>query len=224
MYKGVKNTIMLEEIKAIIFDLDGTLVDSMWMWKEIDIEYLSRYGHSLPDQLQSKIEGMSFTETANYIKKIFNLPETIEDMKTEWNALAWEKYRTEVTCKPGAVEFLNYCKKNNIKTGIATSNSPELTELILTSLDLKQYLDSIHTSCEVGKGKPSPDIYLLVARELKVKPEDCLVFEDVPQGIRAGKSAGMKVCAVADEFSRHVEEEKRKLSDFWISDFRQVYE
>ncbi len=213
---------MLSGIKAIIFDLDGTLVDSMWLWKSIDTEYLGRYGHTLPEQFQRNIEGMSFTETAIFMKEYFGIPETITDMKAEWNRMAWEKYRTEVPCKAGSREFLKYCKKNKIKTGIATSNSPELTELILTRHQLKPYLDSIHTACEVEKEKPSPDIYLLVAEELGVLPEDCLVFEDLIQGILAGKSAGMKVCAVADDFSREEEEEKRKLSDFWLDDFHQI--
>ncbi|MDR1700107.1 MAG: HAD family phosphatase [Lachnoclostridium sp.] len=213
---------MLTGIKAIIFDLDGTLVDSMWMWETIDIEYLARYGHVLPDWFQSKIDGMSFTETAVYMKRHFDIPETIENMKEEWNRMAWEKYQNEVECKKGSMEFLKYCRENKLKTGIATSNSPELTDLILTKHKMKPFLDSIHTSCEVEKGKPAPDIYLLVAKELNVMPEECLVFEDIIQGIRAGKSAGMKVCAVADDYSRDNEEEKRKLSDFWIDDFRQV--
>ncbi len=213
---------MLTGIKAVIFDLDGTLVDSMWLWKAIDIEYLGRYGHTLPEKFQSKIEGMSFTETAVFIKNFFDIPETVEDMKAEWNRMAWEKYRTEVPCKAGSREFLKYCKKNKLKTGIATSNSQELAELVLTRHRLMPYLDSVHTACEVGKGKPSPDIYLLVAKELGVLPEECLVFEDLVQGICAGKSAGMKVCAVADDFSKEEEEEKKRLSDFWIEDFFQL--
>lgn len=213
---------MFTGINAIIFDLDGTLIDSMWMWKEIDVTYLSRFGRTLPERFQSKIEGMSFTETALFFKDYFKIPDSIEQMKAEWNEMAWEIYRTEVKCKPGVIELLEYCKKNKIKTGIATSNSKELAELVLDSLHLKEYFDSIHTSCEVERGKPSPDIYLLVARDLNVLPEACLVFEDVPQGIRAGKSAGMKVCAVADDFSKHVEEEKRELADYWIDDFIQL--
>ena len=72
---------MLEKIQAVIFDLDGTLVDSMWMWKDIDIEYLGRFGIALPEDLQDKIEGMSYTETAVYFKERFQIPCTLEEIK-----------------------------------------------------------------------------------------------------------------------------------------------
>ncbi|MDD5935081.1 MAG: HAD family phosphatase [Clostridiales bacterium] len=206
---------MLEGIKAVIFDLDGTLIDSMWMWKAIDIEYLGRYGYECPETLQREIEGMSFTETANFFKERFHLPDPIQKIKDDWNAMAFDKYKNEVTMKPGMLELLKELRKKGIKTGIATSNSKELVNTVIESLQIGEYFDEIHTSCEVAKGKPAPDIYLLVAKCLGVEPKDCLVFEDVPLGIMAGKNAGMKVCAVADDYSKAMAEEKRELADYW---------
>ncbi len=78
------------------------------------------------------------------------------------------------------------------------------------------------TACEVPKGKPAPDVYLEAARRLGATPENCLVFEDVPMGIQAGKNAGMRVCAVEDLFSAEQIQEKRKLADYYISDYQQV--
>ncbi|SFR96104.1 HAD family hydrolase [Anaeromicropila populeti] len=218
---------MLKQIDAVIFDMDGTLIDSMWMWKDIDIEYLGRYGIKLPGDLQKKIEGMSFSETAVFFKEHFNIPDSVDKIKDDWNQMAWDKYENEVPVKEGVFDFLRYLRKQKIKTGIATSNSLELTELVLKKRDLFSYFDEIHTSCEVGKGKPAPDIYLFVAKKLAVRQQNCLVFEDVVPGIIAGKSAGMKVCAIYDEFSKAVEEEKKKLSDYYISSFhdlKQYYE
>lgn len=206
---------MLEGIKAVIFDLDGTLVDSMWMWKAIDIEYLQRYNIECPDDLQDKIEGMSFTEVAMYFKERFSLPVTIDEIKKAWNEMAYDKYCHEVPLKDGILELLAELKKRGIKTGIATSNSRELVDAVIASLNIEFYFDEIHTSCEVAKGKPAPDIYLLVAKCLGVDPKDCLVFEDLPLGIMAGKSAGMKVCAVNDEYSKDLAEEKKRLADYW---------
>jgi len=100
----------LNDIDAVIFDLDGTLVDSMWIWREIDIEYLGRYGLELPETLQSEIEGMSFAETAVYFKERFQIPDSLEQMKEDWNKMAWDKYMHEVMLKPGADLFLKYCK------------------------------------------------------------------------------------------------------------------
>ena len=94
-----------------------------------------------------------------------------------------------------------------IPLGIASSNSRELIAACLRSNHVADFFDSITISCDVPKGKPAPDVYLLAARTLGVRPEECLVFEDIPEGIQAGKNAGMKVCAVEDAFSAHVKQE-----------------
>ncbi len=213
---------MLKDIDAVIFDLDGTLVDSMWMWKTIDIEYLNKYGLEFPKDLQSSIEGMSFTETAIFFKEKFNLKESIDQIKSDWNKMAWDKYLYEVPLKEGVLEFLEYLKANNIPAGIATSNSRELVDLIIEKHNIGKYFASIRTSCEVNKGKPSPDIYLLVAMDLMVEPRKCLVFEDVIHGIMAGKNANMKVCSVYDEFSENVEQQKIRLSDYYIRSMKEI--
>lgn len=213
---------MLENIKAVIFDLDGTLVDSMWMWRDIDIEYLGRFGISLPEALHKDIAGMSFSETAVYFKERFGIPDSLEDIKKAWNEMAFYKYTKEVPLKPGALEFLKRLKKLGIRTGIATSNSKELVKAVVDSLHISEYLDEIHTSCEVAKGKPAPDIYLLVAECLQVAPEHCLVFEDIEEGILAGKNAGMKTCAVEDNFSLAMTEQKKQLADYYIRHYDEV--
>lgn len=213
---------MLENIKAVLFDLDGTLVDSMWMWKDIDIEYLGKRGFDLPGELQKDIEGMSLTETATYFKNRFELPESLEEIKKEWVDMARDKYCHQVPLKPGAKEFLLYLKEHQIRTGIASSNGIELVHAVLQAQGVDQYLDSVHTCCDVKRGKPNPDIYLLVAEELDVKPEECLVFEDIPMGILAGKRAGMRTCAVEDVFSRDQMNEKRQLADYYIQDYYDV--
>lgn len=213
---------MLKNIDAVIFDLDGTLVDSMWMWKTIDIEYLARFGLEFPEDLQADIEGMSFTETAIFFKNRFKLPDPVDKIKRDWNEMAWDKYLNEVPLKEGVREFLDYLKEKQIPAGIATSNSKELVDLIINKHNISEYFKSIRTSCEVEKGKPSPDIYLLVAKDLKVEPLECLVFEDIIQGIMAGKNANMKVCAVYDEFSKDDEKEKIKLADYYIRSMREL--
>ena len=213
---------MLTNIKAVIFDLDGTLIDSMGIWKGIDIEYLGARGLELPDDLQRSIEGMSFSETANYFKERFQLSDTIDEIKAAWNRMAWDKYSKEILFKTGAKEFVHYLRENGIKTGIATSNSTELVKAVLGNHNMENQFDSIRTSCEVSKGKPAPDIYELVAKDLGVEPSECLVFEDIPQGIMAGKNAGMKVCAVEDSYSALVADKKRELSDYYINDYFEI--
>jgi len=209
----------LDRKSAVIFDLDGTLVDSMWMWKAIDIEYLGRYGYECPPLLQKEIEGMSFSETADYFKRTFRLPDTIDEIKQAWVEMSIEKYRSEVPLKKGALRFLQYLKASGIRAGIATSNGREMVDVVLESLGITPYFQDITTACEVAAGKPAPDIYLKVAASLGVSPQQCMVFEDVPAGILAGKAAGMAVCAVEDVFSAPVREEKMQLADYYIEDY-----
>ena len=175
---------MLENIDAVIFDLDGSLVDSMWMWRQIDIEYLGKFGIELPEDLQEAIEGMSFSETAGYFKERFRLPDSIQQIKSDWNAMAWDKYSNEVPLKEGVDDFLEICREQGILLGIATSNSRELVQNIVSVHGLEDYFSCIMTGCDVAKGKPAPDIYLAVANELNVEPGRCLVFEGADDNLK----------------------------------------
>lgn len=214
---------MMNGIEAVIFDLDGSLVDSMWIWKDIDIDYLGRFGLEPPADLSREIEGKSFSETAAYFKERFALPDTVEQIKADWNRMAWDKYMNEVPLKDGVGEYLDWCVSKNIRLGIATSNSRELVNSIARVHGLEYVFQCIMTSCDVGRGKPAPDIYLAVAGQLGIPPCSCLVFEDIIPGILAGKAAGMKVCAVEDEYSLDQAEEKRALADYYISHFSEVF-
>ena len=211
---------ILQDKKAFLFDLDGTLVDSMWIWHQIDVEYLGRFGLELPRDLQSCIEGMSFSETAQYFKERFSIPDPLEQMKADWNRMAWDKYLREVPLKPGAGEFLAYHHTRGIKMGIASSNSRELVEAVIGVHGLSEFFETIVTGCDVARGKPSPDIYLEAAARLETDPAHCLVFEDIVPGILAGRSAGMKVIAMEDAYSRYQEKEKRKLADLYITEYQ----
>lgn len=214
---------MLSGKEAIIFDFDGTLADSMWIWTSIDEDYIRKYRLEKPENFHEDMEGMSYTEVARYFLDTFpQLPHTQEEIMREWSEMANEKYLSEVLLKEGVKEFLAYVKGLGIKTGIATSNAREIVMETLETMGVSEYFDSVHSACEVAAGKPSPDIYLLVAEELGVQPDRCLVFEDVPMGILAGKNAGMKVCAVEDDFSRPQIEKKRTLADYYIETYYDV--
>lgn len=213
---------MLEHITSVIFDLDGTLVDSMGVWGEIDIAYLGELGYEVPGDLQGNIEGMSFTETAAYFKERFLIPHTVEEIKQQWQDMAMDQYRHHISLKPGAAEFLPWLKERGITMGVASSNHLPLIEAVLGNHGIRSCFDCIITACDVKKGKPAPDVYLEAARQLGSAPENCLVFEDIVPGILAGKNAGMSVCAVRDDYSLHQEKEKRALADYYIYSYRQV--
>ena len=184
---------------AVIFDLDGTLVDSMWMWKAIDMEYLGRHGHEYPPLLQKNIEGMSFSETAVYFKREFKIEDSLEKIKETWVEMSIEKYRTEVPLKDGAGRLLEFLKESGIPAGIATSNGREMVDAVLDSLGIRKYFQVIATACEVAAGKPAPDIYLHTLQELAVAPQECIAIEDSEKGIASAKEAGLEVWAMRDE-------------------------
>ncbi len=213
---------MLKNIEAVIFDMDGTLVDSMWVWAQVDRDFLGERGLEVPSDLGKEIEGLSFEQTADYFLNRFPLDMTRDELMKIWVDMCHEEYREKVGFKPGAFEFLKILKEKGIKTGIATSNARELVEIVGNSLGFLPYIDEIATSEDVPKGKPAPDIYLYVAEKLKVNPERCLVFEDVPNGLRAGNAAGMFTCAVWDEFSAAWDDEKKELSNYFIKTYTEL--
>ena len=214
----------LDKLKAAIFDMDGTLIDSMWIWHQVDVDFMGRYGLQAPENFLLDIEGMSFMETAcYYMEKFPQLPhDTPEEIRDEWMDMAVDKYRHEVTLKPGAMEFLDALRERGIPMGIATSNLRELADMVLEILGVRDYFSSLRTSGEVNAGKPDPAVFLKVAEDLGVSPCDCLVFEDVPKGLEGGRNAGMRVCAVKDAFSDFLWEEKKAMADLYLTDYREL--
>lgn len=213
---------MLENTKGIIFDLDGTMVDSMWMWRQIDIEFMASRNLEFTEQLQHDIEGMSFRETAEYFVRTYPITESTEDLMMIWIDMAKDKYAHDVPLKPGIENFLKEAKKLGIKMGIATSNARELLDVVAGKYRFYDYVDAVLTANEVTRGKPAPDVYLAVAGKLGIAPKDCLVFEDIPAGIRAGLAAGMRVCAVEDAYSAGLLDQKKTLAHYYITSYDQI--
>ena len=194
----------------------------MWMWPDIDREYLNRFGIEYDYNLKNEIDGISFHETAVYFKNKFGISDSVEKICKDWEDMAYDKYKYEVKEKPGCKKFLEHIRSKGIKMGIATSNNRSMVDVVLESLNMKDFFEVITTSDEVKRGKPAPDVYLTTANLLNVEPKNCLVFEDVVAGIMAGKSAGMKVCAIEDDFTKEVRQKKKELSDYYIVDYSEL--
>lgn len=210
---------MLNDIEAVIFDLDGTLIDSMWVWNQIDIEFLNNKGYVLPDDLQKDIQGLSYTETALYFKNRFQLKDSIDEIKQEWNLMANHYYSSVINIKKGVREFLEFLKSNGYKIGIATSNYIDQTKAVLSHNGILEYFQAITTACEVPRSKAYPDVFLETAKRLNTPPEKCLVFEDSLVSIGGAKAAGMKVIGVFDPYGTNTYEELSKETFHLIEDF-----
>ena len=213
---------MLNDIKGAIFDLDGTLVDSMWVWTQIDVDYLRMKGHSMPKNLRNEIVHLSFSQTAVYFKEKFNLDDSIEKISEDWHDMAFNHYSNNVKLKLGVKDFLNMLKSLKIKIALATSNSIPLLEACLKNNEIYDYFDSITTTDEVSTGKDCPDVYLLAANKLGIHPKDCLVFEDILPAVQGAKAANMKVIAVEDTECLDSKEDLLKYADKYIHSFEEL--
>lgn len=210
---------MLKDIKAAIFDLDGTLIDSMWVWRKIDIDYLKSKGFEMPADLRQCIEHLSFDETAKYFKKRFNLIDSLDKIKDDWTDMAYYEYAHNISLKPYAKEYLALLKSKGIKIALATSNSQLLLEAVLKRHNVFHFFDAVVTANEVSRGKDFPDIYILASERLNTKPENCIVFEDILPAMHSAKEAGMKVIGVYDEFSIDQGTEIKSTCDLFIEGY-----
>lgn len=213
---------LLDSVDAVLFDLDGTVIDSMWIWKQIDIDYFNMFNKEFPEDYQAKIEGMSVYETARYSRQTYGFEQSIEEMINTWNEMAFKQYSENVVLKESVIDFLHYLREKGIKMAIATSNSEILCNEVLEKRGIKDYFDSIITGDNCIVGKPAPDVYLQSAENLGVAPERCLVFEDLSNGIKAGNSAGMRTVAVWDDYSSKSWDEKRQEADYSIMDYKEI--
>lgn len=210
---------MLNNIKAAIFDMDGTIVDSMWVWDDIDYEYLRKHGLAVPNTLKDDIAHLNFHQVALYFKNTFCLPYEPDEIEEHWNEMALEAYKTKVKLKPGVLEFLEELRRKNIKIALATSNNTLLLEACLKANNIYDFFESITLTSEVSRGKDFPDVYLLSADKLSVRPEDCIVFEDLLPAIQGAKKAGMKVIGVYDEYSKEQHNSMKAEADKFIESY-----
>ena len=208
-------------LKAAIFDLDGTLLDSMSVWRKIDIDFLAKRGLPVPKTFFDDISALSARETAEYTIGLFGMSESVEDLLREWHDMAIHEYTHNIRLKPFAKEYLKQLKSCGIKLATATSLSKDLTEPVLQNNAVYHLFDVLCFTDEVERGKKFPDVYLLASQRLDVPPGQCVVFEDVPQGIASAKSAGMKTVGVYDESFREHWAQIQKTADACLHDFRE---
>ncbi len=204
------------KIKGAIFDLDGTLLDSTWLWHQIDIDFLGSRGFEVPPDYVEIITPMEFREVALYTIERFHLPEEPEAIMAEWNQMAKDAYTNQIQMKTGTKEVLEELKKNGVRMVVATSNISDLFIPCLKRNGIYEYFDAFTECSEVGKSKKFPDVYIEAAEKIHCKPEECVVFEDIVEALETAKGCGFTTICARDAAWQYDEDALKEAADFQI--------
>jgi HAD superfamily hydrolase (TIGR01509 family) len=184
-----------ERIEAVVFDMDGVLVDTEHLWDEVREALTEEWGGRYTPEAQEAMMGMSSPEWSRYLHEVVGLREPPEVINAEVVRRMLERYEMDLPVVPGAVEAVRRLAAAGYRLAVASSSNRELIDAVLRRLELTELFQATVSSEEVARGKPAPDVYLETARRLGVEPARCAAIEDSASGIRAAHSAGMRVIA-----------------------------
>ncbi len=208
-----------KEVDAVIFDLDGTLLDSLWAWKDSGVNYLRSIGIEPPADLQAKLEEMSLMDGANYLKETYQLAEPPEVILERTLAPIKHRYMYEILPMPDVVEQLARLKAQGVKMAVATASHGEFAQAALKRLGMLDYFEFIITCDEVGIGKTSPKVYEVAQERLGTARERTLVAEDALYALETAHKAGFLTAAIEELHSLHQQVEKRNIADYYVIEY-----
>jgi len=182
-------------ILAVVFDMDGVLVDTEHLWDEVREELTTEWGGRYTPEAQEAMMGMSSLEWSRYLHETVGLREPPETINAEVVRRMLARYEVDLPVVPGAVEAVRRLDEEGFRLAVASSSNRELIDAVLRRIELAALFEATVSSEEVGRGKPEPDVYVEAARRLAVAPERCAAIEDSASGIRAARAAGMRVVA-----------------------------
>ena len=209
-------------IKGVIFDVDGTLFDSMGAWHDSGYNVLKSLGIDADKRIGDIFFSMTMDEVIDYIKENFSVSESRDFLKNGIHDQVEYAYRNEIELKPGVMRILDWVKDSKIPATIATSTDRFLIEIGLARLGIGDYFDEIYTATEVGKGKNYPDIFQLAMDKMGTKPEETWLFEDGLYSMITAKAYGMLVVGVYDKVSHDDQEAIKQVADIYLEDLRDL--
>ena len=183
------------QIEAVVFDMDGVLVDTEHLWDEVREELTAEWGGRYTPEAQRAMMGMSSSEWSRYLHEVVGLREPPDVINAEVVRRMLARYEADLPVVPGAVDAVRALASAGYRLAVASSSNRELIDTVLRRLGLTELFEVTVSSEEVARGKPAPDVYLEAARRLRVEPGRCAAVEDSASGIRAAHLAGMRVIA-----------------------------
>ena len=205
-------------IKGAIFDLDGTLLDSMFIWDTIGEEYLRSLGKEPHEDLKETFMTLTLEEAAEYYREHYGVTLSVKEIVDGVNAMVEQTYKTKVTLKPGIAEYLAWLKENGVRMCVATVTDRYLVEETLERLGVRHYFSEIFTCAEVGFGKDKPVIYQKALKHLGTEKNDTYVFEDMLFALNTAKTDGFPTVGIYDRHETH-QDELKGLADYYVLDF-----
>lgn len=206
-------------IEGAIFDVDGTLLDSMAIWEDVGRRYLAKMGIGAEAELDRVLFTMTVKEAAEYIKEQYELQEDVDQIIKGLLNIVKDFYVYEAPLKPGVEAFLKELDNKQIPMAAATASEKEHIEAAFKRLGIDQYFKRIFSCSEVGAGKSQPFIYQKACGYLGTKPEETYVFEDVLYAIETASEAGFKTVGIYDRFSEKDQDKIREKVDIYLEDF-----
>lgn len=209
-------------MRGVIFDVDGTLLNSMDVWWKLINNFFKERGADLSDEEARNIKEMTLDESLPMIIDRLKLNISANELLEEFKKRMFTEYAENIPLKTGADEYIRSLHKKGVKIALATSGYEAFCKTAFTRLGIWQYIDACAFSAEVGVNKSNPDVYLLASKRIGIPPEECIVFEDIVSGISGAKKGGFKTCAVYDDTNADETDRLKSLADFYITNWHEA--
>lgn len=208
--------------EVYIFDLDGTLIDSLEAWEDIGNRYLKSIGIQGRKTLDQEMEHMPFQEACQYIKEEFSLSQSVDEILNSVKKMIYTSYANDIVLKEGVYDFLQQSYEQGKRLCLLTANDQSLAQVVLKHQQVLSYFECIESCDNLGYNKTNPLCYLSLARKMGVSQEKCVVFEDAYHAIKTARNAGFYTVAIVNKENQKNKDDIQKIANQTIESFTQI--